>query len=225
MAEIHQLDDRDSQLKETRELRWQHGNIVLTGSTGSGKTAVGQQLAQLAGLGFVDVDWLIERKARKSIAAIFDTDGENIFREIESIVLSELRAARGQIIAVGGGGLLSDAAIEAAHGIGPIVWVQSSPVEVARRLYKNVGELEKRPLFRDLVSEENPEKRRDMIQARAQKMMDERRPWYIKADVVLDGSYVTPEMAAHNLKDILMTEGLLGTDKNRFASWHEDGKK
>jgi shikimate kinase len=225
MDGILALDNHDPHSIETRDLRWRNGNIVLTGSSGSGKTSVGQHLAQLAGLGFVDVDNLIERRSGKSIAAIFEGDGESVFREIEARVLSELQAARGQVIAVGGGALLSDDAIELAHRIGPIVWVQSSPVEVARRLYKRVSEMEKRPIFRDLMSEENHEKRRDMIQARVQKMMDDRGAWYTKADIVLDGSYVTPEMAAHHLKDILMTEGLIGRDKNRFASWRKDGEK
>jgi shikimate kinase len=219
------LDDQDPHSKETHELKWRHGNIVLTGSTGSGKTTVGRQLAQLAGLGFIDVDQMVERKAGKSIAAIFDSEGESVFREMESAVLSELQSARGQVIAVGGGALLSDDSIAVAQRIGPIVWVQSSPVEVARRLYKRAGEMEKRPFFRDLMSEESHEKRRDMIQARVQKVMDERRHWYTKADVVLDGSYVTPEMAAHHLKDILMTEGLIGSDKKRFASWRKAEEK
>ena len=219
------MNEQDLHSKEIGVAPWQQGNIVLTGASGSGKTAVGKHLAQLSGLGFVDVDKMIERKVGKSIVAIFETDGESTFREYESKVLSELREARGQIIAVGGGALLSDAAIDLAHRIGPIVWVQSSPVEVARRLYKKAGEMEIRPLFKDLMGEENHEKRRDLIQARVQKMMDDRRPWYTKADLVLDGSYVTPEMAAHHLKDILTTEGLLIADKNRFASWHKNGDR
>jgi hypothetical protein len=54
-------------------------------------------------------------------------------------------------------------------------------------------------------------------------MMEERRPWYSQADVVLDGSYVTSDMAAQHLKDILLSEGLIPADRHRFASWHRGG--
>jgi hypothetical protein len=83
--------------------------------------------------------------------------------------------------------------------------------------------MEKRPMLKDLLSEENHDSRREKIRERIQKIMDERRPWYMRADVVLDGSYVTPEMAAQHLKDILLSEGLMTTVHNRFASWHRKG--
>lgn len=199
------------------------GNIVLTGASGSGKSAIGRQTAKLLGLGFVDLDELIEKTFRKKIQEIFSSDGEPSFREYESRLLSSLQNIRSHVIAVGGGALLSNDAVEIAKKIGPIVWVQSSAVEISRRLFKRVGEMEKRPLFSDLLSIESHDARREKIRERAQKLIDERRAWYSKADVVLDGSYVTPEMAAQHLKDILVSEGFIKTDLNRFSSRQKKG--
>lgn len=199
------------------------GNIVLTGASGSGKSAIGRQIAKLLGLGFVDLDELIEKSSGKKVEDIFITDGELVFREYESKLLIGLQNLRSHVIAVGGGALLSNDAIETAKKIGPIVWIQSSAAEISRRLFRRVGEMEKRPLFRDLVTVENHELRREKIRERVQKMIDERRTWYSRADVVLDGSYVTPEMAAQHLKDILVSEGIMKTDLTRFSSRQKKG--
>ncbi len=192
----------------------------MTGASGSGKSTIGRQLAKLIGLGFVDLDELIERSRGKKIGAIFQDEGEDAFREQEARMLDVTQTIRGHVVAVGGGALLTETGLQAARKIGPIVWVQSSPVEVARRLFRKIDEMEKRPLFKDLLQEERGDVRLKLIQERVRAMMDERRPWYSKADVVLDGSYVTPDMAAQHLKDILLTEGLIPQDRHRFASWH-----
>ena len=199
------------------------GNILLTGVSASGKSTVGRQLAKLLGLGFIDLDEVIEKLTKNTISEIFNSQGESAFRELEMQTLTSLQGLRSHVIAVGGGALLSQEAIEIAKKIGPLVWVQSSPAEIARRLFKRVSEIEKRPLFRDLLSEENNAIRKDLIQSRVQKMMDERRTWFERADVMLDGSYVTPEMAAQHLKDILLSEGLIPSEYGRFSSWRAGG--
>lgn len=199
------------------------GNILLTGVSASGKSTVGRQLAKLLGLGFIDLDEVIEKLTKKTVSEIFNSQGESAFRELEMQTLTSLQGLRSHVLAVGGGALLSPEAIKIAKKIGPLVWVQSSPAEIARRLFKRVSEIEKRPLFRDLLSEENNTIRKDLIQSRVQKMMDERRPWFERADVVLDGSYVTPEMAAQHLKDILLSEGLIPSENGRFSSWRLGG--
>lgn len=198
-------------------------NIILTGMGGSGKSTIGRHLAVLIGAGFVDLDDLIERRVGKKIATIIDIQGEEVFREHERKMLEELKGVQCLVIAVGGGALLSDEGMDCARKIGTIVWVQSAASEIARRLCKGSGELEKRPLFRDLLSEKNEEKRRSACQERLTKMMDARIQWYKQADIVLEGSYVTPEMAAQHLRESLALEDLLTVTPHRFASWHRQG--
>ncbi|MCI9481183.1 MAG: shikimate kinase [Oscillibacter sp.] len=82
-------------------------NLVLAGMPGSGKTTVGKALAELSGKPFVDLDEEITRTAGKPIPEIFAQEGESAFRALESRVLNEVCARSGQVIATGGGAILS----------------------------------------------------------------------------------------------------------------------
>ena len=78
-------------------------NLYLIGMMGSGKTTVGRELAAKIGYGFCDTDAVIEKVAGKSINDIFNSDGEEGFRELEGKVLGELAAYTRLAIATGGG--------------------------------------------------------------------------------------------------------------------------
>ena len=78
-------------------------NIALIGMAGSGKTTIGLQLAQMLNRRFVDMDEEIVKAAGKSITEIFDEDGEEVFRTLETQVLREFAPQSGLIIATGGG--------------------------------------------------------------------------------------------------------------------------
>ena len=58
-------------------------NIVLTGFMGTGKTAVGQAVAEALGYEFVDMDDVIEQRAGMTIPEVFAQHGEAYFRERE----------------------------------------------------------------------------------------------------------------------------------------------
>lgn len=81
-------------------------NLVLTGFMGTGKTAVGQEVARRLGRAFVDMDAVIETRAGKSIARIFETEGEGPFRQREAALCRELAAQEDLVIATGGGALV-----------------------------------------------------------------------------------------------------------------------
>ena len=78
-------------------------NIALIGMPGSGKTTVGKALALLTGRKFFDLDELIVSRAGKSIEAVFNDDGETVFRDLEEDVLREVSKEHGSVIATGGG--------------------------------------------------------------------------------------------------------------------------
>ena len=81
-------------------------NIFLIGPMGSGKTAVGKQLARLLHLGFYDSDVEIERRTGVDIPYIFEKEGETGFREREREAIELLTQLKNVVIATGGGAIL-----------------------------------------------------------------------------------------------------------------------
>jgi shikimate kinase / 3-dehydroquinate synthase len=77
-------------------------NLAVTGFMGTGKSAVGQALAQRMGRQFVDTDALIEDRTGLSIPDIFAIHGEAHFRQVEAEVCQELSQRSGLVIATGG---------------------------------------------------------------------------------------------------------------------------
>jgi len=105
-------------------------NIVLIGMMGSGKTTCGQLLAKRLGRPFVDCDQVIEGFAGRSIPDIFETDGEEVFRELESQVIRELSRQEGLIIATGGGAILRQANVSALRDNGTLVFLNRPAGEI-----------------------------------------------------------------------------------------------
>lgn len=77
--------------------------IVLTGIMGSGKSTIGRILADYLDWKFIDTDHLIEDKCGKSVAAIFDEDGEDYFRKLEHEMVTEICSLSNLVVASGGG--------------------------------------------------------------------------------------------------------------------------
>src|SRR5690242_8056502 len=77
--------------------------IFLIGLPGAGKTTTGRALAKWLRWSFLDLDDLITAQAGKSVAAIFDDEGEARFRALESAALAEACERRHMVIATGGG--------------------------------------------------------------------------------------------------------------------------
>ena len=82
--------------------------IVLIGLMGSGKTTVGRALAKRLKLVFSDSDDAVEKIAKRSVREIFENQGEDIFRKLESQALGELCDAKSPtVLAVAGGAIIS----------------------------------------------------------------------------------------------------------------------
>jgi shikimate kinase len=76
-------------------------NIVLTGFMATGKTTVGQVLAERLGYELVDTDAIIEER-HGPISQIFVEYGEGEFRRLEREVAAELAERSGLVISTGG---------------------------------------------------------------------------------------------------------------------------
>ena len=78
--------------------------IVLIGLMGTGKTTIGKKLAKKLQLPFTDSDEEAEQVAGCSIENIFEFNGEEAFRKMESLIIQRLLSQPIAVIAAGGGG-------------------------------------------------------------------------------------------------------------------------
>nr|HID13974.1 3-dehydroquinate synthase [Anaerolineae bacterium] len=111
-------------------------NVIVTGFMGTGKTAVGQEVARRLGRPFMDMDAEIEARAGKSIPRIFAEDGEGAFRQMEAALCEELSAQQGLVIATGGGALVDPTNRALMMRSGTVVCLTCDVDEILRRVNK-----------------------------------------------------------------------------------------
>jgi len=116
---------------------------ALIGLPGSGKTTVGRQLARRLSLPFLDTDQVIEQRLGCSIREYFKREGEERFRDFEESVLEELTEKPSGVLSTGGGIVLRPRNRQHLHERCQVVYLNSSPDELFRRLRHDV----KRPLL------------------------------------------------------------------------------
>jgi shikimate kinase len=122
--------------------------VFLVGFMGSGKSAVGQELARRLGWAFLDLDAIIESRAGRSIPTIFRQDGEPAFRAAETAALAGLLsdpAALPSVVALGGGAFAQQANRDLLRKH-PTVFLDAPVEELWRRCRQDAAD---RPLGRD----------------------------------------------------------------------------
>jgi shikimate kinase len=101
-------------------------NIVLVGPMGSGKSAVGRQLAARLGLRFVDSDAEVQARTGVDIPYIFEREGEAGFRVREAEILDELTLWERIVLATGGGSVLDPGTRSRLQDRGCVVYLRTS---------------------------------------------------------------------------------------------------
>ncbi len=110
------------------------GNIYLIGFSGTGKSLSGSKAAELLKLPFVDMDELIQYRTAKSIPEIFEEQGEDAFRRLETDLLRELSTKRARVVSTGGGVPVRDENRQIMHASGVIILLTASPETIHQRL-------------------------------------------------------------------------------------------
>jgi len=162
-------------------------NVILIGFMGTGKSAVGQILARRLGRVFVDTDRRVAARERATVPQIFARHGESYFRDAEARVIADVAGRRDAVIATGGGAVLRPENMQRlrAHG-----WIVSLTAP-ADALLKRLADGERRPLLRGDV-------RQNVV-----RLLDQRRPLYRDADLLVDVSVATPERVAEVVLNFL----------------------
>ena len=145
-------------------------NLALIGFMGTGKSSVGRLAASLLHFTFLDTDHVIEARAGRSIAEIFQQEGEPAFRDWERRVVEELTRRTKTVISTGGGLPLNEANLVSLKTHALVVCLWASPETV----YERVRGAEHRPLLKD------PDP-----QARIRELLAVREPYYRQADVLV----------------------------------------
>ncbi|MEY3618315.1 MAG: shikimate kinase, partial [Actinomycetota bacterium] len=134
---------------------------------GSGKSTIGRRLAGMMNVSFVDTDVSIEETTGRSIRSLFEQDGEEAFRILESRVLADALATPNRcIIASGGGVVIQERNRRLLEGH-DVIWLRADPKLLATRIGRQAKRAEgHRPLV-----DEDP-------LGKLTTMSSERQSWY-----------------------------------------------
>jgi shikimate kinase len=122
-----------------------HPVIFLIGYRGSGKTTVARLLAGRLGWDWLDADAVLEARQGHTIRRIFEEEGEEAFRRMESALLEELCRRQRHVIATGGGVVLSEANRQRMRAAGPVVWLSADALTLWQRMEEDKTTAERRP--------------------------------------------------------------------------------
>ena len=147
-------------------------HLILTGLPGSGKSAVGEAVAERLGRRFLDFDREIELRVGCTVAELFRIRGEASFRELELELTRELAAAAGMVFSPGGGWIAVPGALELLRPPGVLVYLRATPEVVLERMGHSSS-------LRPLLSASDP-------LAKLRSLLAKREARYLLADHVLD---------------------------------------
>lgn len=143
---------------------------------GTGKTAVGKELAKKKKWQFVDLDDLIELKEKRTIAEIFAKSGEPYFRRREKQVLKEVAKEKKFVVACGGGIVIDRENVRTMKETGMIICLTAS----ADVIIKRTSGYSHRPL----LNVSNPKKQIELL-------LKLRAPYYAGADKTVDTTKIS----------------------------------
>jgi shikimate kinase len=177
--------------------------LALIGPSGSGKSSIGKRLSGILNWDFLDTDREIERISGKTVAQIFELDGEEDFRRKESELLDELASSgrKNLVLSTGGGFPIFGNNWERLEDLATIVYL-TAPLEV---LVTRVNTGEHRPLLSG-SAEHGQKDSSEQTRAKLGKLITERESIYNRARYRIDTSSAS---AVHLSFDIIRLTGLV----------------
>ena len=155
---------------------------------GSGKTCIGNRLAQWLDMDFVDADTEIEVAADRTVSEIFAEFGEQAFRDGERRVIARLLSQQPRVIATGGGAFMDEETRSNIRQMGVSVWLKVDVEILLQRVSRNNS----RPLL------EGGDKRRKL-----EDLMSQRHSTYAEADLTVETGNESPDLTVKKVYDAL----------------------
>ncbi len=119
------------------------GHLFIVGFMGAGKSTVARLVADALGMPCMDLDTEIERAAGCGIAEIFESGGEQSFRDLEEAALNALEGREPHVVACGGGIVVRPANRVTLKQLGTVAYLTVTASEALAR----VGDAHTRPLL------------------------------------------------------------------------------
>ena len=140
-------------------------NIVLIGFMGAGKSTISDFLKTVFAMDVVEMDQIIAEREGMSISDIFETYGEEYFRNLETELLIEMQSRKNVVISCGGGVPMRERNVVEMKKNGRVVLLTAKPETILNRVKDNHD----RPLLEgnknvDFIAE-LMEKRREKYEA------------------------------------------------------------
>ncbi len=149
---------------------------------GAGKSTLGRMLASSLDKTFMDSDRCIEERAGANIPWIFDLEGEDGFRQRETLVLDSLTQRPDLVLATGGGAVIRPENRRMLRSRGVVVYLRTRVDTQLARTAKDKN--------RPLLQKSDPE----AILAR---LLAEREGYYMElADIIVDTDDENPRALA-----------------------------
>ena len=164
-------------------------NISLIGYRGTGKSVVGEIVAERLGMTCIGMDARIVEKAGRSIPEIVENQGWSAFRDMESELVRELQELDNIVIDTGGGVIERPENIEALKTNSCIIWLKASTKTIVSRIQ---GDTERPSLTGEKSFTEEVEE-----------VLERRSPIYSSAaQYEIDTERITPEQVADKIIEI-----------------------
>jgi XRE family aerobic/anaerobic benzoate catabolism transcriptional regulator len=162
--------------------------IALIGLRGAGKSTLGKMLAKRIGWNFVELNKEIEGDNGLSVAEIIALYGQEGFRRLEQVALSQLLARKELMVLATGGGIVSEPlTFDLVLSSFYTIWLKAEPEEHMARVRKQ-GDL--RPMADDRSA-----------MAELRNILKSREPLYARANAVVDTAGLSVDGAAAKLVD------------------------
>lgn len=112
-------------------------NIFLIGFMGAGKSTISDYLKNALAMDVVEMDQCIVERQEMSISDIFETYGEEYFRELETNLLIEMQSRSNVVVSCGGGVPMRERNVAEMKKNGRVVLLTAKPETILERVKDN----------------------------------------------------------------------------------------